>query len=84
MQMLLSEAGKKSLVFFFSNEARSSEHNCKVEIYIFLTEKIIYISQGKWLHNVKISGPTDTIRTRQLKNDTQIVKIIVELDLLYT
>ena len=43
-QMLLSE---KKTLFFLSNEALSSEHNCKVEIYIFLTEKIIYISQDK-------------------------------------
>lgn len=47
---------KKSLLFFPSNEALSSEYNFKVEIYIFLTEKIIYMSQDKWLHNVKILG----------------------------
>lgn len=44
------------LFIFFSNEALSSEHSCKAEIYIFLTEKIIYISYGKWLHNAKILG----------------------------
>lgn len=30
-----SEKKKKACSFFFSNEGLSSEHSCKVEIYIF-------------------------------------------------
>lgn len=55
MQIQPSE-GKLFVIIFFSNWSLSSEYNCKIKIYIFLTEKIIYIPQGKWLHSMKILG----------------------------